>query len=938
MNAGLGKTIQAIASLAIYHDEWPVLVLSPSGARYHWQNEFLNWLGEDNKDKVVLDFGNEGAQGGEGDLPHDYADFAASPRRQPMPPLRESQINVLTSGNSPLLPTPDTKVVIMSYGLAPKLAEDKKLVPGMFPCAIVDESHMLKNKNSKRTKELMPVLSATNRCVLLSGTPAFARPMEIWPQVKILGSNEESSLTNEDEFVRKYVKGQTKSRRAELHTLLTGTLMIRRMKSDILKSLPSKLREQALCNVLTEQTKEEFRNYLDALKQGKGALANIARKHKAELKDDDNIPSDAPVPPKQEVQRIRSSEELKQQVEEEVQELFNQKTAEIDQYYANHQQMQQADPNMLQMARLQSLNGLRADIDKFYHVRLNELKQENVPSASAGSGDSVEPTSRKAALIQMYKKTGQVKIPLVAEMLKLWLDNPAKGKLCIFAHHISVLNEIGNIAELSNAKDSTKKFIRIDGSTNPKQRQEQINSFQKDPSVRIALLGITAAGVAVTLTASSTVWFAELFWTPALLVQAEDRCHRIGQQARVRCMYFVAKGTLDEILWKHVEKKFRDLGEFVEGKEKMRIVVHKKYRGSAELRKSIEVDDVDIDDDFDQDPDEMESAEQLENELHDDIEELEREEQELMKTPDEDDDAEESNPKPNGAKQPTVGSSEVEAICLSDDEEEDAIPVRKPLMEEGLKIDREFPELKLYRMRFPAPSCGLEVALHKGRVVVTGKAEGSSLGPNHKPYVGDLLIACNNEEVAPNVRLAPLLQHFSNLMGANGSIELMFAEEKEFADYFKANTGKPEFVKDAYMGEAGSLNIHSSIPNLQKYTLTYEGAGDYGFGVEQVNSAIVVTTLNKNRMPAIGPEDKPQVGDILATINGTTLRAGLTADSVKNVLASLKQQGSAVQMVFAAADDQIATFVASREAAKAKQAAAKKANPGGQEVIELLED
>ena len=105
------------------------------------------------------------------------------------------------------------------------------------------------------------------------------------------------------------------------------------------------------------------------------------------------------------------------------------------------------------------------------------------------------------------------------------------------------------------------KFIRIDGSTSPKSRQEQILTFQTDPTVRIALLGITAAGVAVTLTASSTVWFAELFWTPAIMVQAEDRVHRIGQQAACRCLYFVAKGTLDEVLWKLIEKKFRDLGE-----------------------------------------------------------------------------------------------------------------------------------------------------------------------------------------------------------------------------------------------------------------------------------------------------------------------------------------------------------------------------------------
>jgi SNF2 family DNA or RNA helicase len=116
-------------------------------------------------------------------------------------------------------------------------------------------------------------------------------------------------------------------------------------------------------------------------------------------------------------------------------------------------------------------------------------------------------------------------------------------------------------AGLSNVVGGHAKFIRIDGSTSPKSRQEQILTFQTDPTVRIALLGITAAGVAVTLTASSTVWFAELFWTPAIMVQAEDRCHRIGQQASVRCLYFVAKGTLDEVLWKLIEKKFRDLGE-----------------------------------------------------------------------------------------------------------------------------------------------------------------------------------------------------------------------------------------------------------------------------------------------------------------------------------------------------------------------------------------
>lgn len=61
--------------------------------------------------------------------------------------------------------------------------------------------------------------------------------------------------------------------------------------------------------------------------------------------------------------------------------------------------------------------------------------------------------------------------------------------------------------------------------------------------------------------------FAELFWTPGALVQAEDRAHRIGQTSEVHVTYLLTKGTVDDVLWPLVQKKMQTLGEIVEGEE-----------------------------------------------------------------------------------------------------------------------------------------------------------------------------------------------------------------------------------------------------------------------------------------------------------------------------------------------------------------------------------
>jgi len=52
-----------------------------------------------------------------------------------------------------------------------------------------------------------------------------------------------------------------------------------------------------------------------------------------------------------------------------------------------------------------------------------------------------------------------------------------------------------------------------------------------------------------------------------MMVQAEDRAHRIGQKSSVNCHYLLGEHSLDDILYRNLEKKVTNVSSFIDGKE-----------------------------------------------------------------------------------------------------------------------------------------------------------------------------------------------------------------------------------------------------------------------------------------------------------------------------------------------------------------------------------
>lgn len=146
------------------------------------------------------------------------------------------------------------------------------------------------------------------------------------------------------------------------------------------------------------------------------------------------------------------------------------------------------------------------------------------------------------------------KLREIAAMSKLaatveWIKDHCETnpKLVVFAHHRNVIDYIKK--HLVNDREFQGEVVTITGSDTNDERAEAVQRFQNDPKVKVVIVGITAGGFGLTLTAANSVAFVQLPWSPGEFDQCSDRVHRVGQTASsVNIYVLVAENTIEEAI------------------------------------------------------------------------------------------------------------------------------------------------------------------------------------------------------------------------------------------------------------------------------------------------------------------------------------------------------------------------------------------------------
>lgn len=189
------------------------------------------------------------------------------------------------------------------------------------------------------------------------------------------------------------------------------------------------------------------------------------------------------------------------------------------------------------------------------------------PVAMRAIGDMLDAPLAFESISEVRAALAQAKIPAMLEMVESY--EAQSEPLVVFSAFRAPVDLLAQ----------REGWAAIAGDTSNEERTEIVRRFQAG-ELRGVACTIRAGGVAITLTRASNVLRVDREWNPALNVQAEDRCYRIGQRSAVLVTDLVAQHPLDRIIAHCLARKERLIGASVDAAS----VVH------AEAKEPVKVD------------------------------------------------------------------------------------------------------------------------------------------------------------------------------------------------------------------------------------------------------------------------------------------------------------------------------------------------------------
>jgi len=216
---GLGKTGQALIVMNMRH---PVeaLIICPSILKYNWLKEARKWM-----------------------IGHITVYIYESKK------IRYYEKRLTNHDKN-------TVLHIINYDILEKFKERLMEIP--FNFFVADESHYMKNQEAKRTKIAQALAKKAKWKIFITGTPIYNKPKDLYVCLNLI---DPEMFGNYYMFATKYcgakkVKIGSKSvmklegptNVEELNTILRANYMVRRMKTDVMKDLPEKMKDVIILN------------------------------------------------------------------------------------------------------------------------------------------------------------------------------------------------------------------------------------------------------------------------------------------------------------------------------------------------------------------------------------------------------------------------------------------------------------------------------------------------------------------------------------------------------------------------------------------------------------------------------------------------------------------------------------------------------------------